>query len=150
MLIDLTQQTDKLLFVGMPPRAMRARCGDIRYCPAPLGIVTLRKSLFDAPAKASAVQGEVARRSRDRRVVQRNAPNSPEVGRLRFPLLRSFFELLFSLGATKKSPLKKSGVRKIPRFHPACSAADSDTAARLRDNGRTRPRLHISGAAREW
>ena len=61
MLIDLTQQTDKLLFVGMPPRAMRARCGDIRYCPAPLGIVTLRKSLFDAPAKASPVQGEVAK-----------------------------------------------------------------------------------------
>ena len=40
---------------------MRARCGDIRYCPAPLGIVTLRKSLFDAPAKASPVQGEVAK-----------------------------------------------------------------------------------------
>ena len=50
-----------MLFVGMPPRAMRARCGDIRYCPAPLGIVTLRKSLFDAPAKASPVQGEVAK-----------------------------------------------------------------------------------------
>ena len=61
MLVGLTQQTDKLLFVGMPPRAMRARCGDIRYCPAPLGIVTLRKSLFDAPAKASPVQGEVAK-----------------------------------------------------------------------------------------
>ena len=61
MLIDLTRQTDKLLFVGMPSRAMRARCGDICYCPAPLGIVTLRKSLFDAPAKASPVQGEVAK-----------------------------------------------------------------------------------------
>ena len=48
---------------------MRARCGDIRYCPAPLGIVTLRKSLFDAPAKASPVQGEVARRSREVGVV---------------------------------------------------------------------------------
>ena len=61
MLIDLTRQTDKLLFVGMPSRAMRARCGDICYCPAPLGIVTLRKSLFDAPAKVSPVQGEVAK-----------------------------------------------------------------------------------------
>ena len=61
MLICSRQECDKLLFVGMPPRAMRARCGDIRYCPAPLGIVTLRKSLFDAPAKASPVQGEVAK-----------------------------------------------------------------------------------------
>ena len=69
MLIRFIQQSDKLLFVGMPPWAMRARCGDIRYCPAPLGIVTLRKSLFDAPAKASPVQGEVARRSRDGGVV---------------------------------------------------------------------------------
>ena len=60
-LTGITRRGSKLLFVGMPPRAMRARCGDIRYCPAPLGIVTLRKSLFDAPAKASPVQGEVAK-----------------------------------------------------------------------------------------
>ena len=63
-LTGITRRGSKLLFVGMPPRAMRARCGDIRYYPAPLGIVTFCKSFLDALArerpKASPVQGEVS------------------------------------------------------------------------------------------
>ena len=40
---------DKFRFVGMPPQAMRARCGWFRYFPAPLGIVTaIRKYQFNA------------------------------------------------------------------------------------------------------
>ena len=33
-------QLDKLEFGGQCPLTMRARCGAIRYCPDPLGIVT--------------------------------------------------------------------------------------------------------------
>ena len=34
---------DKLEFGGESPLTMRARCGDFRYCPDPLGIVTAKR-----------------------------------------------------------------------------------------------------------
>ena len=39
----IEEQLDKLEFGGESPRTSRARCGGIRYCPDPLGIVTAKQ-----------------------------------------------------------------------------------------------------------